>query len=111
MAKQKSNSASKKQVENLVKVTDKNRKMCVIMGREMLAYGTSGKAFTLLGSFHIRPRLIAKTNLIANGEKVCYCHVEEERDEYADKFKSVIDWLIKKEQLYINPETKLITYE
>lgn len=111
MAKPKSTSASKKLVENLVLVTDKNRKLCVVMGRMMLAYESNGKAFNKLGEFPIRPRMEAKKNLIANGEKICYCHTEEDRHTYVDSFRSVIDWLIKKKQLYINPDLKLITYE
>ena len=110
MAKPKSTNASKKLVENLVQVTDKNRKICVVIGRKMLVYDTKGKAFTKLGEFEIRPRL-EKGNFMANGVKLCYVHEDEDRQVYVDSFKSVIDWLIKKNQLYIDTSLKLINYE
>ena len=59
MKQPKSTSASKKKIESLILVTEKNRQHCIVLGRICHVYQKSTTAFTSMGSFDIRPRITA----------------------------------------------------
>lgn len=109
MKQPKSRSTSKKAVENLVQVTELNRKHCIVVGRMCYVYQKSTTAFTALGSFDIRPRITPGWHDF-NGVKF-KAEKEETREEYAEAFRSVLNLHISKGMLYINPDEPLIKYK
>lgn len=108
MAKQKKSNVSKKKIDTILLVTETNRKFCIVLGRKCYAYQRGTTQFNLLGEFLIRPRLI-KGKYIADGV-VTQIYNEEDRHEYADTFKSVIDTLIKEKKLYIDQAEPLVKF-
>jgi hypothetical protein len=99
-------------LESLIQVTDVNRKFAIVMGRKLLAIektGTTKKTVVMLGSFEIRPRIKAGWNDF--GGNKFYAQQDEDKSEYAESFRSVINLLIKEGKLFFNPKTRLIKYK
>lgn len=109
MKQPKSKSASKKWVESMVLVTEKNRRHCIVVGRVCHVYQKSAKAFTFLGKFDIRPRITAGWHNF--GGVKFKADKDETREEYANAFKGVLDLFIREEKLYIDTNEKLIQYD
>lgn len=109
MKQPKSTSASKKKIESLILVTEKNRQHCIVLGRICHVYQKSTTAFTSMGSFDIRPRITAGWHNF-NGVKF-KAEKDETREEYMNAFKGVLDLLISQGTLYIDTNEKLIKYD
>lgn len=89
--------------DNLVKVTDVNRKFSLKEGREMIVI----KDEKVLGKYDLRPRLL-KGWMKINGKSVSITE-DESRDDY--NLKSLNDHWIKLGYLFFDPQKELIKYE
>lgn len=101
-------------VDNLIQVTEANRKFCIKLGRKVHRYKKTTKGYEYHHWFDIRPRLQMGWLTITGGEipvwKV-FISKDEDREDYIDGFDSIIKLGIKEGILYINPEEPLIKYD
>lgn len=108
MAKQKKQNVSKKKIDSILLVTEVNQKFCIVLGRKLYAYQKVGTQYILLGKFLYRPRL-KKGNYIEDGV-VTWIKNDEDRHEYVEGFRSVVNLLIKERKLYIDQAEPLVKF-
>ena len=102
--------SSKVSKEEVILITEKNRKHTVIKGRLVyVCEDFDKKNLQIVGKFDIRPRI--KKGWRKFGSNEFFCKEDELRSEYIDSFKTVLDQGIKAKKLYINPKNRLIKYE
>jgi len=101
--------------ENYLKVTIENKSEILVIGRPVYIFEQGITKHKYLGCFDIRPRMkkgmLTTTGHPLFGSAITKVNETENEEDYLKSIQSVVNIYIEKEQLYYNPNDKLITYQ